>query len=43
MSVILLSGHNFVSIGCQVKLDGETISEWDLTNWLVAEVLKEKD
>ena len=40
MRVILLSGHNFVSKGCQVKLDGETISEWDLTNWLVAEVFK---
>ena len=40
MRVILLSGHNFVSKGCQVKLEGETINEWDLTNWLVAEVFK---
>lgn len=38
--VILLSGHNFIDKGCQVKLDGETINEWDLTNWLVAEVFK---
>lgn len=40
MRVILLSGHNFMNKGCHVKLDGETINEWDLTNWLVAEVFK---
>lgn len=40
MRVALLSGHNFVNKGCHVTIDGKIINEWDLTNWLVAEVFK---
>ena len=40
MRVALLSGHNFINKGCHVKIDGQIINEWDLTNWLVAEVFK---
>lgn len=40
--VVLLAGHNFQDQGCQVKLDGAVITEFNLTTWLVAEVFKKE-
>ncbi|MGL5936749.1 MAG: N-acetylmuramoyl-L-alanine amidase [Cetobacterium sp.] len=40
--VVLLAGHNFQDQGCQVKIDGSVITEFNLTTWLVSEVFKKE-
>lgn len=40
--VILLAGHNFKDQGCQVKLGTTTVTEFNLTTWLVAEIFKKE-
>ncbi|MGL6169157.1 MAG: N-acetylmuramoyl-L-alanine amidase [Fusobacteriaceae bacterium] len=40
--VVLLSGHNFKDQGCQVKLEETLITEFDLTNWLVAKIFEKE-